>query len=52
MTTVKATAKVGVNKVKATAQKIPTLDLYPYAPQHQLAGVNAGVVPYNIVNSV
>ncbi|MBO2536946.1 hypothetical protein JGZ98_14100, partial [Rummeliibacillus suwonensis] len=52
MTTVKATAKVGVHKVKAAAQKIPTLDLYPYAPQHQLVGVNAGVVPYNTVNSV
>nr|WP_280524857.1 T7SS effector LXG polymorphic toxin [Rummeliibacillus suwonensis] len=52
MTTVKATAKVGVRKVKGAAQKIPTLDLYPYAPQHQLVGVNAGVVPYNTVNSV
>ncbi|WP_146548949.1 T7SS effector LXG polymorphic toxin [Rummeliibacillus suwonensis] len=52
MTTVKATAKVGVHKVKGAAQKIPTLDLYPYAPQHQLAGVNAGIVPYNTVNSV
>ncbi len=52
MTTVKATAKVGVHKVKGAAQKIPTLDLYPYAPQHQLVGVNAGIVPYNTVNSV
>ncbi|WP_146551790.1 HNH/ENDO VII family nuclease [Rummeliibacillus sp. SL167] len=54
MTTVKATAKVGVHKVKGAAQKIPTLDLYPYAPQHQLVGVNvnAGGVPYNTVNSV
>ncbi|WP_255473100.1 hypothetical protein [Rummeliibacillus sp. SL167] len=52
MTTVKATAKVGVHKVKAAAQKIPTLDLYPYAPRYQLVGVNAGVVPYNTVNSV
>ncbi|WP_146552574.1 T7SS effector LXG polymorphic toxin [Rummeliibacillus sp. SL167] len=52
MTTVKVTAKVGVHKVKGAAQKIPTLDLYPYAPQHQLAGVNAGIVPYNTVNSV
>ena len=52
MTTVKATAKVGVSKVKGAAQKIPTLNLYPYAPQHQLAGVNAGIVPYNTVNSV
>ncbi|WP_146553484.1 hypothetical protein [Rummeliibacillus sp. SL167] len=52
MTTAKATAKVGVHKVKGAAQKIPTLDLYPYAPQHQLAGVNAGIVPYNTVNSV
>ena len=38
MTTVKATAKVGVSKVKGVAQKIPTLDLYPYAPQHQVVG--------------
>ena len=52
MTTVKATAKVGVRKVKGAAKKIPTLNLYPYAPQHQLVGVNAGVVPYNTVNSV
>ncbi|WP_146551797.1 T7SS effector LXG polymorphic toxin [Rummeliibacillus sp. SL167] len=52
MTTVKATAKVGVHKVKGAAQKIPMLDLYPYAPQHQLASVNAGIVPYNTVNSV
>nr|WP_304621398.1 HNH/ENDO VII family nuclease [Rummeliibacillus sp. SL167] len=52
MTTVKATTKVGVHKVKGAAQKIPTLDLYPYAPQHQSAGVNAGIVPYNTVNSV
>nr|WP_255473093.1 DNA/RNA non-specific endonuclease [Rummeliibacillus sp. SL167] len=52
MTTVKATAKVGVHKVKGAAEKVPTLDLYPYAPQHQLAGVNAGIVPYNTVNSV
>ena len=37
---------------KGAAQKIPTLNLYPYAPQHQLAGVNAGIVPYNTVNSV
>ncbi|MBO2536949.1 HNH/ENDO VII family nuclease [Rummeliibacillus suwonensis] len=50
--TVKATSKVGVHKVKGAAQKIPTLNLYPYAPQHQLAGVNAGIVPYNTVNSV
>ncbi|WP_370467720.1 hypothetical protein [Rummeliibacillus sp. SL167] len=52
MTTAKATAKVGVHKVKGAVQKIPTLDLYPYAPRHQLAGVNAGIVPYNTVNSV
>ncbi|WP_146552567.1 DNA/RNA non-specific endonuclease [Rummeliibacillus sp. SL167] len=52
MTTVKATAKVGVHKVKAAAQKISPLNLYPYAPQHQSAGVNAGIVPYNTVNSV
>gem|GEM_PF-4225405 len=52
MTTVKATAKVGVSKVKGAAQKIPTLNLYPYVSQHQLAGVNAGIVPYNTVNSV
>ncbi|WP_146552510.1 AHH domain-containing protein [Rummeliibacillus sp. SL167] len=52
MTTVKATAKVGVHKVKGAAQKISPLNLYPYAPQHQLVGVNAGVVPYNTVNSV
>ncbi|WP_376752509.1 hypothetical protein, partial [Rummeliibacillus suwonensis] len=52
MTTVKATAKVGVHKVKDAAEKIPTLNLYPYAPQHQLAGVNASIVPYNTVNSV
>nr|WP_312756108.1 HNH/ENDO VII family nuclease [Rummeliibacillus suwonensis] len=52
MTTAKATTKVGVSKVKGAAQKIPTLNLYPYAPQHQLAGVNAGIVPYNTVNSV
>ncbi|WP_312755954.1 polymorphic toxin type 15 domain-containing protein, partial [Rummeliibacillus suwonensis] len=50
--TVKATTKVGVSKVKGAAQKIPTLNLYPYAPQHQLVGVNAGGVPYNTVNSV
>ncbi|WP_146553499.1 T7SS effector LXG polymorphic toxin [Rummeliibacillus sp. SL167] len=50
--TAKATTKVGVHKVKGAAQKIPTLDLYPYAPQHQLASVNAGIVPYNTVNSV
>jgi len=42
MTTAKATTKVGVSKVKGAAQKIPTLNLYPYVPQHQLAGVNAG----------
>ncbi|MBO2536956.1 HNH/ENDO VII family nuclease [Rummeliibacillus suwonensis] len=52
MTTVKATAKVGVSKVKGAAQKIPTLNLYPYVPQHQLADVNAGIVPYNTVNIV
>ncbi|WP_222433438.1 AHH domain-containing protein [Rummeliibacillus suwonensis] len=52
MTTAKATTKVGVHKVKDAAEKIPTLNLYPYAPQHQLAGVNAGIVPYNTVNSV
>ncbi|WP_146553496.1 hypothetical protein [Rummeliibacillus sp. SL167] len=52
MTTVKATTKVGVHKVKGAAQKIPTLNLYPYAPQHQLTGVDAGIVPYNTVNSV
>ncbi|MBO2535359.1 T7SS effector LXG polymorphic toxin [Rummeliibacillus suwonensis] len=52
MTTVKVTTKVGVHKVKAAAQKIPTLNLYPYAPQYQLAGVDAGIVPYNTVNSV
>ncbi|WP_255473057.1 ribonuclease domain-containing protein [Rummeliibacillus sp. SL167] len=46
------TTKVVVHKVKGAAQKIPTLNLYPYAPQHQLAGVNAGIVPYNTVNSV
>nr|WP_280524859.1 T7SS effector LXG polymorphic toxin [Rummeliibacillus suwonensis] len=50
--TVKATTKVGVHKVKGAAQKIPTLNLYPYAPQYQLASVNAGTVPYNTVNSV
>ncbi|MBO2535596.1 HNH endonuclease [Rummeliibacillus suwonensis] len=50
--TAKATSKVGVHKVKGAAQKIPPLNLYPYAPQHQLAGVNAGIVPYNTVNSV
>ncbi|MBO2536951.1 hypothetical protein [Rummeliibacillus suwonensis] len=49
MTTAKATTKVGVHKVKDAAEKIPTLNLYPYAPQHQLAGVNAGIVPYNTV---
>ncbi|WP_279590423.1 RNase A-like domain-containing protein [Rummeliibacillus suwonensis] len=52
MNTVKTVAKIGVSKVKGAAQKIPTLNLYPYAPQHQLAGVNAGIVPYNTVNSV
>ncbi|WP_255473091.1 hypothetical protein [Rummeliibacillus sp. SL167] len=41
MTTVKATAKVGVHKVKGTAPKIPMLDLYPYAPQYQLVVVLA-----------
>ena len=51
MTTVKVTAKVGVNKVKGAAQKIPTLNLYPYAPQHQLVGVNAGGVPFNEENN-
>nr|WP_255473147.1 T7SS effector LXG polymorphic toxin [Rummeliibacillus sp. SL167] len=51
MTTVKATAKVGVRKVRGAAEKVPTLNLYPYAPQHQLAGVSAGIVPYNTVNS-
>ncbi|MGG0658087.1 T7SS effector LXG polymorphic toxin [Rummeliibacillus pycnus] len=52
MATTKAAAKAGVSTVKGALKETPIPNLFPYAPQHQLAGANLGVVPFNTVNSV
>ncbi|WP_397538197.1 ribonuclease YeeF family protein [Rummeliibacillus pycnus] len=52
MATTKAAAKAGVSTVKGALKETSIPNLFPYAPQHQLAGVNVGGVPYNTVDSV
>ncbi|HWI49485.1 MAG TPA: T7SS effector LXG polymorphic toxin, partial [Rummeliibacillus sp.] len=52
MATTKAAAKAGVSTVKGALKETSIPNLFPYAPQHQLAGVNVGGVPFNTVNSI
>ncbi len=52
MATTKAAAKAGVGTVKGALKETSIPNLFPYAPQHQLAGANMGVVPFNTVDSV
>ncbi|WP_397538200.1 hypothetical protein [Rummeliibacillus pycnus] len=52
MATTKAAAKAGVSTVKGALKETSIPNLFPYAPQHQLAGVNVGGVPFNTVDSV
>ncbi|WP_397537124.1 HNH endonuclease signature motif containing protein [Rummeliibacillus pycnus] len=52
MATTKAAAKAGVSTVKGALKETSIPNLFPYAPQHQLAGVNVGSVPFNTVDSV
>ncbi|WP_397537120.1 T7SS effector LXG polymorphic toxin [Rummeliibacillus pycnus] len=51
MATTKAAAKAGVSTVKGALKETSITNLLPYAPQHQLAGVNVGGVPFNTVDS-
>ncbi|WP_397538205.1 hypothetical protein [Rummeliibacillus pycnus] len=52
MATTKVAAKAGVSTVKGALKETSITNLLPYAPQHQLAGVNVGGVPFNTVDSV